>query len=98
MEAIVIKKTQNSMLRPVGWFFRRFHLLIFFVFIVACLSVAVVLLNDTLTQSSNQQFTSTINAGTVDQTTLDRIQALHKSNEASPAAAIPEGRINPFGE
>lgn len=98
MDKIVIKKSQNSLLRPLGWFFRRFHLLLFFIFIVVCLGVAVIMINDTLTNSSNQEFTSNITAGSIDQTTLDKIQLLHSSGQPGQPVALPEGRVNPFSE
>ena len=92
-------KKQNSFLRPAGAFFRRFHMLIFFIIVAGCLAVAVILINDTLsTSSSDQLTTSDFNAGTIDQTTLDRIQALHPSNQPVPAPTLPPGRVNPFAE
>lgn len=96
--ATIIKKQQSALLRPLGAFFRRFHLLIFFVFIVGCLAASVVLLNQTLTETSSQDYTSTINAGSIDQATLERIQSLHPSTESTPTPELPAGRVNPFAE
>ena len=96
--AVVIKKQQSALIRPLGIFFRRFHLLIFFVFIVGCLSASVLLLNKTLTDTSSKEYTSTISSGTIDQATLERIQSLHTSNEPTPAPVLAEGRTNPFAE
>ena len=96
--AVVIKKQQSALVRPLGTFFRRFHLLIFFVFIVGCLAASVLLLNKTLTDTSSKEYTSTISSGTIDQATLERIQSLHTSNEPTAAPALPEGRTNPFAE
>ncbi len=96
--ATVIKKKQNNFLRPAGAFFRQFHLIIFFVFIVSCLSASVLFVNKTLSDSSEAQYTSSINAGTIDQTTLKRIQSHHTSSELAPAPVLPQGRTNPFGE
>jgi E3 ubiquitin-protein ligase DOA10 len=95
---ITIKKPQNSLLKPIGAFFRRFHLLIVFVFVVGCVSAAIVLINKTLTESTDASYTSSINAGTIDQATLERIQSLNPSSQPGPAPALPEGRINPFAE
>ncbi len=92
------KKSQNTFLKPLGAFFRRFHMLIFFVLMVGCLSVAVILLNETLTQPTPEDYTSSINAGSIDQATLERIQSLHTSDQPSPAPALPAGRVNPFAE
>lgn len=93
-----IKKPQSSLVRPIAAFIRQFHLLIFFVVIVGCLSVAVVLINQTLTESSDDGYTSSINAGSIDQSTLQRIKSLHTSKNPSPAPALPSGRVNPFSE
>lgn len=92
------KTSQNSFLKPIGAFFRRFHLLVFFVVIVGCLAAAVLLVNNTLTAKPEEPYTSTINAGSIDQATLERIQSLHTSNKPSPAPTMPSGRVNPFGE
>lgn len=96
--ATVIKKQQNSILRPLGLFFKRFHLLIFFIFIIGCLSASVMLINKTLTETSSQEYTSTISAGAIDQTTLTHIQSLHSSSTPTPAQTLPQGRVNPFAE
>jgi len=93
-----IKKTQSSLVRPIAAFIRQFHLLIFFVVIVGCLSVAVVLINKTLTESADEAYTSSINAGTIDQSTLQKIKSLHTSSKPSPTPALPSGRVNPFSE
>ena len=96
--AVVIKKQQSALLRPLGVFFRRFHLLIFFVFIVGCLAASVLLLNRTLNEVSAEESTSTINSGTIDEATLERIQTLQPSTQSTPAPILPEGRTNPFAE
>jgi hypothetical protein len=93
-----IKKPQSSLVRPLAAFIRQFHLLIFFVAVVACLSVAVILINQTLTESTDETYTSPINAGSIDQTTLKRIEPYHTSDEPSPTPALPSGRTNPFSE
>jgi hypothetical protein len=93
-----IKKPQNSLIRPFVAFLRRFHLLLFFVFVVACLSAAVVLINKTLTETPEAPYSSPITAGSIDQATLERLDSLHPSSEPSPPPALPPGRINPFAE
>lgn len=88
----------SSLFKPLGKLFRRFHLTLFFVLIIGCLAVAVLLINITLTgKPSADDYVSPIQAGTIDEATLQRIQSLHPSSEPSqpPAAA---GRSNPFSE
>lgn len=85
--------------RPLKELLRRFHLTIFFIFIATCLAASVLLINTTLEQSViNDDYTSPISAGTIDQATLDRIKSLHTSAEAPGEPQLPPGRINPFGE
>ena len=98
MASTQAKKSQNAFLKPVKAFFRRFHLLIFFVFVVGCMAASVILINQTLTESSLQDYNSTINAGSIDQATLERVQSLHSSSEPTAAPTLPAGRVNPFAE
>ena len=89
---------KKSPLEPIQKIFRRFHLTIFFVVIVAGLGGAVLWLNSILSGASSAEgYTSTIGAGSIDQATLERIKALHTSNEAQ-SISLPEGRTNPFAE
>lgn len=92
------KKSQSAFVKSFGAFIRRFHMIIFFVFLVACVSVAVLLINKTLTESAPEDYSSSITPGTIDQATLERVQSLHTSNQPSPAPTMPDGRVNPFAE
>lgn len=98
MASTQIKKPQSSFLKPFKRFFRRFHLIIFFVFMVSCMAASVLLINQTLKESSSQNYNSTISAGSIDRTTLERVQSLHSSSEPAPAPTLPAGRVNPFAE
>ena len=98
MAAVVIKKNKGVASRVLLTFVQRFHLILFFVFVVSCLAVAVLLINKTLNDSSSQDYTSTIDPGTIDQATLERIQSHHPSSEATSVTNMPEGRVNPFAE
>lgn len=89
----------SSLFKPLGTIFRRFHMTIFIVFITAGLGYAVTLFNTFLSESSTDMtYTSPIGAGSIDQATLERIKALHTSNEATPTPVTPPGRVNPFSE
>lgn len=93
------KHSSNLITKSISKLFKRFHLMIFFVFIVGCLAVAVVMINKILTESSDTTgYTSSINAGSIDESTLNRIQSLHTSDQQIPTPQVPEGRINPFAE
>lgn len=89
----------GSLFSGLGHQLARFHMTFFIVFIAAGLSVAVLFLNNMLTETSNPgDYTSPIDAGSIDQATLERIRELHTSDETVPAPVLPDGRINPFGE
>lgn len=91
--------TLSSLFKPIIPIFKRYHLTIFIVFVVAGLSFAVFTFTSLLGETSTDStYTSPISAGTIDQTTLSRIKALHTSDEATPAIVTPSGRINPFSE
>lgn len=93
------KHSSGLITKTFGTLFKRFHLTIFFVFIVACLAGAVVMINKILTESSDtSNYTSSINAGTIDESTLNRIQSLHTSDQAVELPALPSGRVNPLTE
>ncbi|MFZ1250142.1 MAG: hypothetical protein WAR37_01710 [Candidatus Microsaccharimonas sp.] len=91
-------KNQNNFLKPIGTILRRFHLLIFFVFIVGCLAATVLLLNQTLARNENDGYTSSISAGSINQPALEQVQALHPSSQPALTPENPEGRTNPFSE
>lgn len=97
-EKVTIKKTRGSFSRLLLAFLKRFHLLLFFIFIVGCLSASVILINKTLTESTDEAYQSSINAGTIDQATLVKIQSLHSSSQPKTAPTLPQGRVNPFAE
>jgi hypothetical protein len=95
MKKVGIRISFTSIGRTLG----KFHMTYFIVFIAAGLAVAVLFLNNLLSDTSGaDNYTSPIDAGSIDQATLDRIKELHTSDEAVPDAGLPLGRINPFGE
>jgi len=89
----------SSVFKPVGTLLMRSHMTIFIVFIVAGLSFAVISFTTLLSEASTDtSYTSPIDAGSIDQATLERIKSLHTSDEATPTFVTPQGRINPFSE
>lgn len=91
--------TLSSLFKPFGNIFRTFHMTLFIVVLTAGLIYAVESFNTLLNNSSTDTtYTSPIDAGTIDQATLDRIKSLHTSDEARPTPTQPPGRINPFSE
>lgn len=95
-----MKKLQiGSLFTTISRQLARFHMTLFIVFIVAGLSVAVIFLNNVLSDTTTLDgYTSPISPGSIDQATLERIKELHTSDETVPTSKYPDGRINPFGE
>ena len=92
------KHSSNIFLKSIQTLFKRFHLLIFFVFIIACLSVVVILVNEILTgETVDTTYIPPTSARAIDQATLDQLQSLHTSSGV-PTPEVPDGRINPFSE
>lgn len=85
--------------KPLVRALQRYHLTIFIVFVASGLGFAVFTFTNLLNESSTDTtYTSPIGAGSIDQSTLERIKVLHTSDEQTPAIVTPEGRINPFAE
>jgi hypothetical protein len=94
-----MKSISISPLKPITFIISRYQVTLFFLFIMAGLIAAVLLLNSIITDSTlGENYTSPISAGSIDQATLDRLQSLHTSNEKFPAESHPQGRLNPFSE
>lgn len=91
--------TLSSLFKPIAPLFKKYHLTIFIVFVVAGLGYAVFTFTNLLGETSTDTtYTSPISAGTIDQATLVRIKALHTSSVPTPALVAPTGRTNPFAE
>jgi hypothetical protein len=91
-------KNTNLSFKPIAILFQRYHLTLFIVFVTGCLAYAVVTFSNLLASSTDTTYTSPIAAGSIDQATLERIQALHTSSDPTPPLVAPSGRIDPFSE
>jgi len=83
----------------IGGFFRRFHMLIFFLALAGGLAYALLSLTGILTDAQNGSNATTTGNGSVtsSQSTIDAINKLHASDQ-SATPTLPAGRVNPFGE
>lgn len=91
--------SSNILIKPIANAVKRFHLTIFFIFVIGCLAWAVLLINNILVDdTTGSDYIPQSNPGSIDQSTLDRIQELHTSKAAGNPSNLPGGRINPFGE
>lgn len=89
----------SNVFKPIYKLFVRFHMTLFIVLVTAGLATAVIFLNQILVDSGTAtNYTSPIDAGSIDQATLERIKELHTSDEPVAPESLPGGRINPFGE
>ena len=85
-------------LPAIPGFFRRFHMTLFIIIVLTALGGAVLLLASIINDTSlAADYQSPIRAGSIDQATLDRINALHRSNGDLPNATTFDGR-SPFSE
>lgn len=85
--------------RILKGFFGRFHTTLFILLVLGGLVYATLLLAGLLNDASiGAEYESPISAGTLDQATLDRINALHTSDGTLPEPQTPSGRSNPFVE
>jgi len=94
------KSSSADIFKPLKKLSKRFHLTLFFILIAAGLSGAVLVINNTLKDSSidDPNYSSPISAGSIDQVTLTRLNDLHTSAEGTAAPALPAGRVNPVSE
>jgi cytoskeletal protein RodZ len=94
------KHSSNLVSKSLGSLFKRFHLMIFFVFVASCLALTVVMVTQILSNETavqNEALPSATPAAPADTSVLSQIEALHTS-DAAPTPVLPEGRINPFAE
>ena len=101
VQKVTIKKQRSKFTNMLLAFLRRFHLMLFFIFVVALLAVGVIMLNQTLTETSVDDFATdpvTSNTTTVTQSTLDKVESLHTSDNPTDADIPTSGRTNPFAE
>lgn len=81
----------------VARFLGRYHYLIFFVFIVSGLSVAIFVLNQTIIASDDADgYTSTTNTVQLDTATVDKLRELRSNDETSSQLDFGSDRISPF--
>lgn len=92
--------TTNSIKTGISSFFKRYHVLIFTLFVLGGLMTAVLLLNSVITKSgTSSDYTPTASNTTFDQTTIDKIKSLRSGAESgSDDLKLNEGRTNPFVE
>ncbi len=89
----------SALFKPFGKLLHRYHLTLFILFVLGCLTAAVLLLTNILNDASmGDNYQSSINAGSLDQGTLDRINVLHTSTGELPQVPQATGRTNPFAE
>lgn len=86
--------------RRTRWFFRRFHTIMFFVFVSAALGYAIVNLLGSIEEvSTDNTYQSSINAGSIDSSGLEQISNLKRSDEVRSLPQLPSSpRNNPFNE
>lgn len=78
-------------------FFGRFHLVLYVIFVVGGLAVAVFLIYQIILQATDVSTVDTQPASTFDQATIEKLESLHSSSENIQPLNLPENqRVNPF--
>lgn len=97
-DKIAIKKNHGALLRRATSFLKRFHLLLFFIFVVACLSYGIIFISKTINNAAPLPPNTQDNDQIINSSTLDTINSLHPSSAPLPAPSLSGERINPFSE
>lgn len=103
------KHSQSLAMKKLGQFFKRFHLIIFFVFVVACLVSIVILVNQILTEKvvgdgqtiPGGTSATPVTPGAPSEITQNPIIQRSQAFQTADAATVPDlptGRVDPFTE
>lgn len=76
----------------------RYQFMIFIVFLVACLSVSILMLNVVVGRASGREASPTASDTSFDEATIERINQLHMVDEPSQPLDFSNRRISPFNE
>lgn len=100
MNTVARQFSLKTLSRKVSWFFRRFHLIIYFVIVSTGFGVAVISFNTMIENTaSTDGYVSDIHAGSIDSATLQRVNQLKQSKEVTSLPGLSgEQRNNPFSE
>lgn len=77
---------------------RRFHIILFTIFVIAGVVIAIFLLNTLLDNPDNATTPAPVTTTQFDQATIDRIDKLNAAGSGQDNFSTPPGRINPFVE
>lgn len=96
-----MKKNVNikSLFQSIYRAFSKYSLTIFIITLVGGLSLAVLILNSAIEKTSKPSYSSqSTDITSFDQTTIDRVNQLIKSDNYKNNYQIPSGRVSPFAE
>lgn len=95
-----MKTSPHSLIRTIGHFFRRFHMVLCIVLLTGALILVVLTLNSIIQQSSAPVATTSDPAlEAFDEPTIERIRKLKTSDEVPSQLTMPtDQRTNPFFE
>ncbi len=84
--------------KQIAKFLRRYHLVLFVTLVVGSMSVVILLINESLQSSTDTSGLTSSDATTLDQATIDRVNALQPSQSQQPLNLPANQRTNPFVE
>ncbi len=90
----------TSMKKMIITFLHRFHIVLFVVFVLGGLAIAIFILNNIIIRSGTSDgYTSQTNNASFDQATIKRIEDLKTRDQAGgDQLDLSKGRTNPFVE
>ncbi len=78
-------------------FLRRYHVVVFVVFALGSLAIAIFSLGQVISLSDKANgYVSNQNNTSFDQATIERLRGLKNSSESTEKLNFPDGRVNPF--
>lgn len=88
----------SGIVKQLGNFLRRYHLVLFVVLVIGSMSVVVLLINQSLESSIDTSSIAPQRTPTLDQKTIDRVKLLQPSAAQQPLDLPKNQRTNPFVE
>lgn len=88
----------SALPKQLGKFLGRYHLVLFVILVVGSMSVVVLLINESLSASTDISDIKSTAQTTLDQATIDRVNALSPAQDQQPLQLPAGQRTNPFVE
>ncbi len=88
----------SSITAPIGHLLRRYHIIMFSVFVLGGLAILIFLLSNSIASSTNPLTQKQPSSGAFNKQTMDRLETLRPSSDTESVLEFPYPRKNPFVE